>query len=57
MLRYTQLDRDRDLVLAARQAAQGLIARDPTLSDARNQGLRLRVERRYERGIELFRVG
>ncbi|MBI4499735.1 MAG: ATP-dependent DNA helicase RecG, partial [Gemmatimonadetes bacterium] len=56
-LRYTDLDRDRDLVLVARRVARGLIERDPALADARNQGLRQRIERRYERGIELFRVG
>jgi ATP-dependent DNA helicase RecG len=56
-LRYTQLDRDQDLVLATRQAARELIERDPSLSLPKNQGLRHRIERRYERGIELFRVG
>jgi ATP-dependent DNA helicase RecG len=56
-LRYTQLDRDQDLVLSARNAARRLIERDPTLAEPRNEGLRRRIERRYERGIELFRVG
>jgi ATP-dependent DNA helicase RecG len=56
-LRYTQLDRDQDLVLATRRAARDLIERDPSLSTPKNLGLRQRIERRYERGIELFRVG
>src|SRR2546430_13847430 len=56
-LRYTSLERDQDLILAARRAALALIQRDPTLSEGRNQALRQRIERRYERGIELFRVG
>src|SRR3989440_5585827 len=56
-LKYTQLDRDRDLVLAARRAARRLIEKDPALTEPGNRGLRQRIERRYERGIELFRIG
>ena len=56
-LRFTLLDRDQDLVVAARDAARALIARDPLLSQPANEPLRKRIERRYERGMELFRVG
>ncbi|MDH3290079.1 MAG: ATP-dependent DNA helicase RecG [Gemmatimonadota bacterium] len=56
-LRFTDLERDDDLVLLARRAALALIGSDPSLSGQANQPLRRRVERRYERGIELFRVG
>jgi ATP-dependent DNA helicase RecG len=56
-LRYAQLDTDGDLVVAARGAALELIARDSTLSSPGHRPLRTRVERRYERGMELFRVG
>ena len=56
-LRYAQLGTDGDLVVAARGAALELIARDSTLSSPEHRALRARVERRYERGMELFRVG
>jgi ATP-dependent DNA helicase RecG len=56
-LRYTDLARDQDLVEAAQLAARAAIARDAALSAPEHQGLRKRIERRYERGIELFRVG
>ena len=56
-LRYADLERDADLVEVARRQAQSLIERDPTLSLDEHRGLRKRIERRYERGIELFRVG
>lgn len=56
-LRFTDLERDGDLVVGARRAAQGVIQRDPTLTQRPHEPLRRRIERRYERGIELFRVG
>jgi ATP-dependent DNA helicase RecG len=56
-LRFTDLERDDDLVVLARRAALSLIGSDPNLSEQAHQPLRRRVERRYERGIELFRVG
>jgi ATP-dependent DNA helicase RecG len=56
-LRYANLAVDGDLVAAARKAALAIIERDPNLSTAQHQALRARIERRYERGIELFRVG
>jgi ATP-dependent DNA helicase RecG len=56
-LRFTNLERDADLVVAARRAAQGVIERDANLTQVPNEPLRRRIERRYERGIELFRVG
>ncbi len=56
-LRFTDLERDGDLVVLARRAALAVIANDPSLSAAAHQPLRRRVEQRYERGIELFRVG
>jgi ATP-dependent DNA helicase RecG len=56
-LRFAELERDADLIELARRAALDLVARDPTLSQRQQAGLRRRLERRYERGIELFRVG
>jgi ATP-dependent DNA helicase RecG len=56
-LRYTDLSRDGDLVRSAQQEARALLDRDPTLSSKEHLGLRQRIERRYERGVELFRVG
>jgi ATP-dependent DNA helicase RecG len=57
VLRYADLERDGDLVVAARKAALAVIERDPNLTDASHQGLRKRIQRRYARGLELFRVG
>lgn len=56
-LRYTDLERDGDLVRMAQREARALLERDPTLSEKDHAGLRARIERRYERGMELFRVG
>ncbi|UCF41059.1 MAG: ATP-dependent DNA helicase RecG [Gemmatimonadota bacterium] len=56
-LRFADLETDGDLVVAARRAALDLIARDPNLSGKQHARLRSRIERRYERGMELFRVG
>jgi ATP-dependent DNA helicase RecG len=56
-LRYTDLTRDGDLVGVAQREARALLARDPTLSAREHAALRRRIERRYERGVELFRVG
>ena len=56
-LRYTDLAREGALVPAAQREARALLARDPTLSAREHTALRRRIERRYERGVELFRVG
>jgi ATP-dependent DNA helicase RecG len=56
-LRFADLERDADLIDLARRAALDLVAHDPTLSDRTHAALRRRIERRYERGMELFRVG
>jgi len=56
-LRFADLERDADLVALARKAALATIARDPTLSERDHAALRRRIERRHQRGIELFRVG
>jgi ATP-dependent DNA helicase RecG len=56
-LRFANLVTDADLVLAARRLALRLLERDPQLTTAECRELRRRIERRYERGIELFRVG
>jgi ATP-dependent DNA helicase RecG len=56
-LRYADLFRDGTLVGAAREQARAMLARDPTLQRAEHAGLRRRIERRYERGVELFQVG
>jgi ATP-dependent DNA helicase RecG len=56
-LRFADLETDGDLVVAARKAALTLIDKDPNLSGKEQARLRSRIERRYERGMELFRVG
>jgi ATP-dependent DNA helicase RecG len=56
-LRWADLTEDADLVELARRDALNLIATDPLLADRKHLGLRRRIERRYERGMELFRVG
>jgi ATP-dependent DNA helicase RecG len=56
-LRFADLSIDGDLVNAARREALTIIEADPALRDKKHGALRARIERRYERGIELFRVG
>ena len=56
-LRFADLARDGDLIDTARRVAARILERDPTLSAPEHEALRKRIERRYERGIELFRVG
>jgi ATP-dependent DNA helicase RecG len=56
-LRFADLSKDVDLIERARRAALDVIDADPDLSGASNLPLRRRIERRYERGMELFRVG
>jgi ATP-dependent DNA helicase RecG len=55
-LRYTDLSKDDDLILAARKAAFEVMERDPTLDGREYEAWRKRIERRYGRGIELFAV-
>ncbi|MBI2074011.1 MAG: hypothetical protein HYT81_13430 [Gemmatimonadetes bacterium] len=56
-LRFANLVTDADLVVVARRVALGILERDPALASAPHEALRKRIERRYERGIQLFRVG
>ncbi len=56
-LRYANVITDGDLVLLARRAALRVLEADPTLARSPHEALRRRIERRYQRGIELFRVG
>jgi ATP-dependent DNA helicase RecG len=56
-LRFANLVTDADLVVAARRTALGMLERDPALASSRYEALRKRIERRYQRGMELFRVG
>ncbi|MBI3082039.1 MAG: ATP-dependent DNA helicase RecG [Gemmatimonadetes bacterium] len=56
-LRFANLVADADLVVVARRIALGMLERDPGLASAPHEALRKRIERRYERGIQLFRVG
>jgi ATP-dependent DNA helicase RecG len=56
-LRFANLVTDGDLIAVARRTAVGMLERDPTLASPQHQTLRRRIERRYQRGIELFRVG
>ena len=56
-LRFADLSVDGDLVDAARRAALTILGADPALRDKKHEALRMRIERRYERGMQLFRVG
>ncbi len=56
-LRFADLSEDEDLIDAARRAALAIISDDPDLSHESHEQLRRRIERRYERGMALFRVG
>ncbi len=56
-LRYTDLSIDGELVRIARAHAMEIIGHDPTLAGSQYAAVRARIERRYERGMELFRVG
>ena len=56
-LRFFYLDRECDVIDTARRVAARILERDPTLSAPEHEALRKRIERRYERGIELFRLG
>jgi len=57
VVRFTDFSKDDDLIVASRKSALSLIEEDPVLSQKRHVELRKRLERRYERGMELFRVG
>ena len=57
VVRFTDFSKDDDLIVASRKSALSLIEEDPVLSQKRHLELRKRLERRYERGMELFRVG
>jgi ATP-dependent DNA helicase RecG len=56
-LQFADLSTDGDLVDAARRSALTILEADPDLSNKQHEALRMRIERRYERGMELFRVG
>jgi len=56
-LKYANFETDLPLVEAARRAAADIIARDPALERAEHARFRERILARYERGLELFRVG
>jgi ATP-dependent DNA helicase RecG len=56
-VRFTDFSKDEDLIVASRRAALHIIEDDPLLSHKGHVELRQRLERRYERGMELFRVG
>lgn len=57
VVRFTDFSKDDDLIVASRKSALSLIEEDPVLSRKRNVELRKRLEQRYQRGMELFRVG
>ena len=57
VVRFTDFSKDDDLIVASRRSALSLIEEDPVLSQKRHVELQKRLERRYERGMELFRVG
>ncbi len=56
-LRYVDFSKDDELIRIARREARALLEKDPALKRQEHGRLRARIERRYERGVELFRVG
>jgi len=56
-LRYANFETDLPLLDAAHRAAGEIIARDPALLKPEHAAYRERILQRYERGLELFRVG
>ncbi len=56
-LRFVDFERDEDLIRVARADARAILEGDPSLTSVAHRPLRQRIERRYERGVELFRVG
>jgi hypothetical protein len=54
---FTDFTKDEDLIIASRRVALEIIRQDPTLDQKKNSALRTRLQQRYERGMELFRVG
>jgi len=56
-LRFANFATDLPLLEAARRAAGEIIARDPSLARPQHAPYRERIVARYERGLELFRVG
>ena len=56
-VRYTDFSKDEDLIVASRKAAFDIIRQDPLLDQENHGALRKRIQQRYERGMELFRVG
>jgi len=54
---FTDFTKDEDLIIASRKAALEIIRLDPLLDQKKNSALRTRLQQRYERGMELFRVG
>ena len=56
-LRFTDFATDADLIRIARREARRILDRDAGLELSEHRPLRTRIERRYERGVELFRVG
>ncbi|HEX9730228.1 MAG TPA: ATP-dependent DNA helicase RecG [Gemmatimonadales bacterium] len=57
VLAYTDFSKDDDLIRIARSEARRVLDRDPGLTSPDLVPVRKRIERRYERGVELFRVG
>jgi ATP-dependent DNA helicase RecG len=49
--------RDERLNVQAREAAERLLASDPTLQSPANEGIRRVLSSRYSRALQLFRVG
>ncbi|HEU4566133.1 MAG TPA: ATP-dependent DNA helicase RecG, partial [Gemmatimonadaceae bacterium] len=57
MFRYADPLQDEELNLAARRAAERVLAADPELARPEHAGIRKALSERYARALELFRVG
>ena len=57
LLRFAQLDRDYDLLRAARRRARAIVTADPSLSKPVHRRLRHELDRRYAQREALYQVG
>ncbi|MEX0692161.1 MAG: ATP-dependent DNA helicase RecG [Gemmatimonadales bacterium] len=56
-VKHTDFSTDGEIISTARTIAREMLGRDERLERPEHRGIRARIERRYERGVELFRVG
>ncbi len=57
MLRFADLLRDEDLVIAAQREARALVADDPEIGRPEHRRIRELLEERYSDRLDLYGVG